>query len=114
MTPAGTLAVTIRSRAYGLAALAGFSPTPGLKVFGKAGVARAEAKASPVGTGFVEVSGGATERTTTGVYGLGLTYKVTGNVTARAEYDVHKDLGGDAMGGKFDVKSASLALQFSF
>jgi len=114
VTPTGTLSVNITSQAYGLAALASFSPMQGLKLFGKAGVARVESKASPTGTGFVEVSGSVKEHRTSAVYGVGLLYQFTANVSGRAEYDVHQNAGGESMGGKFDVKSASLGIQFHF
>lgn len=114
VTPSGTLSVTIASKAYGLVALPGFSPAKGLKVFGKIGVARVESRANPVGTGFVQVTGGAKESNTGATYGLGMTYALNGNAAVRVEYDVHKDLGGDSMGGKFDVKAATIAMQFRF
>jgi opacity protein-like surface antigen len=114
VTPRGALYVDIKSSAFCVAALPYFSPMPGLKLFGKAGVARVEAKAQPTGTGFVSVSGGVKERSTTGVYGAGLQYDITSSVAARVEYDVHRQLGGDSMGGKFDVKTASLGVQIRF
>ena len=114
VTPPGTLDMTITSTAYGLGVVGNFSPVERLKIFGKVGVASVESKANPVGTGFVEVGGSVKERHTSAAYGAGMTYQLQPNIAVRVEYDVHKDAGGDKMGGKFDVQAASIGVQFRF
>lgn len=114
VTPTGTLSVNIKSKAYGLAALAGLSPLEGLRLYGKLGVARGESKASPSSTGFVDTLGGVNVKRTGAVWGLGAQYAITRQVSIRAEYDVHRDLGDDRMGGRFDADTASLGLLVRF
>jgi opacity protein-like surface antigen len=115
VTPAGDLAVSIRGKAYGLAALATISPFRDLTVFAKAGLARVESKASFAASGFVDVaSTSATERRSSGMYGLGVVYDINRRLAVRLEYDVHTRLGGDTMGGRYDTQAASLGVTLRF
>ena len=115
VTPAGTLSASIKANAYGLAALASVAPIERLKLFGKLGVARTEAKASFSASGFVDLeTSGKTEHRTSLVYGVGATWEFVPRFAVRVEYDVHDDVGSDAIGGKFKVQSASLGVSFRF
>jgi opacity protein-like surface antigen len=114
VTPAGTLSVSIDSRAYGIAALPGFSPMERLRLYAKVGIAQTEAEATPSSSGFVDTIGGVSKKHTGGVYGAGVHYDLTPKISLRAEYDVHKDLGDDRMGGKFDAKTASIGVVVRF
>jgi opacity protein-like surface antigen len=115
VTPPGTLSASIKSSAWGLAALASFSPMDKVKLFGKLGVARTEAKASFSSSGFVELdSSGKTVSNTSFVYGVGALWEFTPRVAARLDYDVHDDVGSDAIGGSFKVQSLALGLSLRF
>ncbi len=115
VTPPGTLSASIKSKAYGIAALASITPVENLKLFGKLGVARTEAKASFASSGFVDLqASGRTEHRTGLVYGVGASYAFTPRLALRFDYDVHDDLGNDEIGGKFKVQAASLGVSIRF
>lgn len=115
VTPAGTLSASIKSKAYGLAALASVSPIERLKLFGKLGVARTEAKANFSASGFVDlVTRSKTEHSTSFVYGVGATWEFAPRFAVRFDYDVHDDVGADSIGGKFKVQAASLGVSMRF
>ena len=96
-------------------AVAGFSPVERVRLYAKAGVSRTEAEADFSASGFVElVTGSTKQKQTSGVYGVGAQYALTPRVALRAEYDVHDKVGGDAMGGRFQVQSATLGVLMSF
>jgi OOP family OmpA-OmpF porin len=113
--PQGTLSARIKSKAYGIAAIASLSPMERLRLFAKAGVARTEADASFSSSGFVELARTSTsKRQTSALYGIGAQYAITPRVSLRAEYDVHNKVGSDEMGGTFKVQSATLGVAFPF
>ena len=115
VTPAGTLAASIRAKAFGVGALAGFVPIDRLRLFAKGGIARTETKAHFSSTGFVELdSSSVTKRRTAAFYGVGAQYDFSPTLAARVEYDVHTKLGSDAMGGEFDASTASIGLLLRF
>lgn len=114
VTPAGSLSVDIRSKAYGIAALAGGSLTGAFRLYGKLALARTESKAGASSTGFVETLGGVTRNRTGLAYGAGMQYAITPTISARAEYDVHRDLGDAGMGGKFDARTISIGALVRF
>jgi OmpA-OmpF porin, OOP family len=115
VTPPGTLSASTKSSAWGLAALASFSPMDKVKLFGKLGVAQTEAKASFSSSGFVELAtSGQTETNTAFVYGVGATWEFAPRFVARLEYDVHDDVGSDSTGGSFKVQSLALGLSLRF
>ena len=115
VTPKGEIMASIRGKAYGLAALATVSPFRDVTLFAKAGLARVESKANFAASGFVDLaSSNATERRNSGMYGLGARYDINQRLSVRLEYDVHTRLGGDAMGGRYDVHAAHLGLVLRF
>ena len=115
VTPGGMLSARIRTKAYGVAAVAGVTPMDRLRLYAKGGVARTEAKASFASTGFVDLaSDSLTKRKTGAVYGVGLQYDFTRMIAARVEYDVHTKVGSDVTGGEFDVKTASVGVLLRF
>jgi opacity protein-like surface antigen len=115
VTPPGTLSASIKSSAWGLAALANFSPMDKVKLFGKLGVARTEAKASFSSGGFVELaSSGKTESNTSFVYGVGAAWEFMPNLSLRLDYDIHDNVGSDSIGGSYNVQSLALGVSFRF
>lgn len=115
VTPAGTLGASIRSKSFGVAAIGFLMPTPATRVYGKLGVASTQAEASFSSSGFVELEKSSeTKRKTAGYYGVGAQYDFNRNLSARVEYDVHTALGGDTIGGKFDVKATQVGLVWRF
>jgi opacity protein-like surface antigen len=115
VTPPGTLSASVKSSAWGLAALASISPMEKVKLFGKLGVARTQAKASYSASGFVELySSGQTVTNTSFVYGVGATWEFAPRFLARLDYDVHDDVGSDSTGGSFKVQSLALGVSFRF
>ena len=115
VTPPGTLSASTKSSAFGIAALASMSPMEKVKLFGKLGVARTEAKASFSSSGFVELdSSSKTEYNTSLVYGVGATWEFTPRFAARLDNDVHDEVGADSIGGTFKVQSLALGISVRF
>lgn len=113
--PGGSLSARIKTRAYGIVAIAGFSPAERMRLYAKAGVSRTDARANFSSSGFVElVTGSTSQKQTSGVYGVGAQYALTPRVSLRLEYDVHDKVGGDAMGGRFQVQSATFGVLMPF
>lgn len=115
VTPPGTLSASTKSSAWGIAALANFSPMDKVKLFGKLGVAQTEAKASFSSSGFVELSSSSAKASNTSfVYGVGATWEFMPRVLLRFDYDVHDEVGSDSTGGSFNVQSLALGVSFRF
>lgn len=112
---AASFAASIKSKAYGVDLVASHDFNPQFSFFGRVGVARTEADGSFAAGGFAETSrSSVTKRNTGAVYGAGIGYNFAANMTARLEYTQYTRLGGDELGGRFDVGVASFGLLVRF
>ena len=86
-----------------------------ISLLGKLGMHRSEAKVSATGSvaGF-SASTSSKETNTDLTFGLGAQYDFSRNFAARAEWQRYKKLGGDDIGGKFDIDVISIAGLFKF
>lgn len=114
--PEGTVSARIESKAYGIALLPGFSPAKNLMVFGKLGIARAEAKASFASSGFAELESSSRKDTSTAaLYGLGAAWRFEGsNAFVRLDLDSHDNLGSNEIGGKFKARAVHVGFGLGF
>ena len=84
-------------------------------VYGRAGYAWSESKASFTGSGNFELLQNSVKETHNGWdAGLGLSYRINRNAAVRAEWTYYPDLGGEAMGGSFDANMFSVSLVWRF
>ena len=111
--PLGSLTGEIKIRGANLD-LVGIIPlTEKFSVFGRVGVARAEARDTFTGSGLVRVLNPNPSKTdTNGKYGLGLQYAFTESFGMRAEVERYRI--NDAVGNKGDIDLASLGLIYRF
>ncbi|MBC7623678.1 MAG: OmpA family protein [Aeromicrobium sp.] len=111
--PLGSLTGEIKIRGANLDLVGVIPLTEKFSVFGRVGVARAEARDTFTGSGLVRVLNPNPSKTdTNGKYGLGLQYAFTESFGLRAEVERYRI--DDAVGNKGDIDLASLGLVYRF
>ena len=111
--PLGSLTGEIKIRGANLDLVGMIPLTEKFSVFGRLGVARAEARDTFTGSGLVRVLNPNPSKTdTNGKFGLGLQYAFTESFGMRAEVERYRI--NDAVGNKGDIDLASLGLVYRF
>lgn len=85
-------------------------------LFGRVGAFAARTRASFSGSGSVQIFDGAgesTRRTTSALYGAGLTYDFTQNLGLRAEYTRYRRVGDDQT-GQYQPHTVTAGIQYRF
>lgn len=105
------LSLDIDTNAWELVGVGAYPFSPQFSVYGKLGFYRGEAKASAT---LGVLSGSAKETNTDLTYGVGLQYNLNRQLGVRGEWQRYSSMGGDSIGGEFDVDVLSLGLTYKF
>jgi OmpA-OmpF porin, OOP family len=107
--PAATLEV--KSNAFDVVGVGAFPINQQFSVYGKLGFYRGEAKASATLGVF---SGSQKETNTDLTYGVGVQYNVNPQLGVRGEWQRYSSMGGDSIGGTFDLDVFALGVTYKF
>jgi OmpA-OmpF porin, OOP family len=109
---AGNITGDYRFSGYGLSGVGILPLQSGFSIYAKAGLllARTEIDASASG-GLPATS--ASNRSTNGTYGLGVSYDITKSIAARAEWNRYARV-GDSNTGRSDIDMVSMGLAYKF
>ena len=114
-TQAGALDASIKVSGWSLDLVPQYDFNDQWGIFGRAGFAWSESKASFNGTGNFELLQSSVKETNNGWdAGVGVSYRFNKNFSLRAEWTYYPDLGGEAMGGNFNANLYSLSAVWRF
>ena len=111
----GTFGARLKTTAWTIDLVPQYHFRNGFGILGRLGYARTESKADFSSSGVFRLgSSSAKERRNGWDAGLGVSYAITKNLSVRAEWTHFPDIGGDAVGGRYDTNLYTAGAVFRF